>query len=131
MRRLFFKYLRRHARILSGLLLVLAGVVVLSPVSPLSPVRPLAAQAAVAGAAPADGYAVANDGALDTVNLAGTWSFTPVSPAAPSISIPADAAGNTVILAFGAVNFQATLTIGSTVVGTTTTSFLPTSFNLT
>ena len=157
MRRFFFKRLRCHARILSGLLLVLAGVVALSPVSPLSPVRPLAAQAAVAGAAPTDGYAVANDGALDTVNLAGTWSFTPVSPAAPttsiqvpgggwvkqgftttneaiysrSITIPADAAGNTVILAFGAVNFQATLTIGSTVVGTTTTSFMPTSFNLT
>ena len=181
MKRVFPDRKRPPARVLAGVLLATTALFAVSPSSASatsSPQRPSvgksastpAAQAGVrsnspvslatpqtAGAGPTDGYAVANDGALDTVDLSGTWSFTPVSPAAAtttiqvpgggwvkqgftstteavysrSITIPADAAGNTVMLDFGAVNFQATLKIGSTTVGTTTTSFMPTSFNLT
>ena len=180
MKRLSFSSRSRHLRVLTGFLLASTALLAVSPSSSASATAPApgsrasasaSAQAAgvrsqspkspataqTAAAAPTDGYAVANDGAFDTVDLSGTWSFTPVSPAAPattiqvpgggwvkqgftstteaiysrSITIPADAAGGTVMLDFGAVNFQATLSIGSTVVGTTTTSFMPTSFDLT
>ncbi|WP_433888953.1 RICIN domain-containing protein [Streptomyces sp. CA-111067] len=178
MREPVFYHRRRHARVLTSLIVVATAVLfgaasasqaALASSAPASapqapapasasasaPASPRAAQAV--GAAPTDGYAVADDGALSTVDLSGAWSFTPVSPAAPatsiqvpgggwvkqgftstteavyarSITIPASAAGNAVILALGAVNFQATLKIGSTTVGTTTTSFKPTSFDLT
>ena len=115
------------------------------------------AAAAVAAPAVQDGYAVANNGAVASVDLAGTWNFTPLDPAAGTttiqvpgggwikqgftttkearysrtVTIPSTGGPQTVMLELGAVNHQATLRIGSTVVGTRTTSFTPSTFDLT
>jgi beta-galactosidase/beta-glucuronidase len=115
------------------------------------------ATAAVAAPPVQDGYAVANNGAVASVDLAGTWSFTPLDPPAStttiqvpgggwikqgftatkqarysrSVTIPSTGGPQTVMLELGAVNHEATLRIGTVVVGTRTTSFTPSSFDLT
>jgi hypothetical protein len=88
-------------------------------------------------------------------SLAGTWTFTPSGQAATTIPVPGggwiaqgfrsvDTAryqrtatvpdlglAQATYLEFGAINHQATLTVDSTVVGTQTTSFTPSVFDVT
>ena len=101
-----------------------------------------------------DGAASAN-GALASVDLAGTWSFTPKGGAATSIAVPgggwmkqgfSDVSEATyersitvpdtgrpqvTKIEFGAVNHQATLAVDGVTVATNTTSFTPSSFDIT
>lgn len=104
-----------------------------------------------------DGFAVANTGAIASVDLSGRWDFTPVQPSGPTssitvpgggwikqgftgvseaiysrqVTVPDTGGAQTVMLELGAVNHQATLTIDGRTVGTTTTSYMPASFDLT
>ena len=88
-------------------------------------------------------------------SLAGTWTFTPSGAAATTITVPGGGwvaqgfrstneanyqrmatvpdlgRAQATYLEFGAVNHQATLTVDSTMVGTQTTSFTPSVFDVT
>jgi hypothetical protein len=89
-----------------------------------------------------------------STSIAGTWNFTPTGGSqmqiqvpgggwekqgvtassgtyATQITIPDSGAPQTTLLDFGAVNFQATLTIDGNMVGTNTTSFTPSIFDIT
>lgn len=100
-----------------------------------------------------DGFTAGN-AALRSVDLAGTWSFTPAGRAATSITVPGggwykqgftdvnEATYSRTItvpdsgqpqstwIEFGAVNHQATLSVDGQVVATKTTSFTPSSFDI-
>ena len=89
------------------------------------------------------------------MSLAGTWTFTPSGAAATTITVPGGGwvaqgfritnqahyqrmatvpdlgRAQATYLEFGAVNHQATLTVDSTMVGTQTTSFTPSVFDVT
>jgi beta-galactosidase/beta-glucuronidase len=91
---------------------------------------------------------------LASVDLAGTWTFTPLGQSATTITVPGGGwykqgfttvneadyqrsitvpnAGvpQTTIIEFGAVNYQAALYINNTLVGTNTTAFLPSEFDI-
>ncbi|WP_158852931.1 RICIN domain-containing protein [Saccharothrix deserti] len=112
-----------------------------------------AAQVAPAASTNLDGFS-AGTGALASVDLAGSWSFTPSGRAATSITVPGGGwykqgftdvneatysrtvtVPNTgqpqsVWIEFGAVNHQATLSVDGRVVGTQTTSFTPSNFDI-
>ena len=88
-------------------------------------------------------------------SLAGTWTFTPSGAAATTITVPGGGwvaqgfrstneanyqrmamvpnlgRAQATYLEFGAINHQATLTVDSTMVGTNTTSFTPSVFDVT
>jgi hypothetical protein len=87
-------------------------------------------------------------------SIAGTWDFTPAGGSkrtiqvpgggwlkqgitassatyATSITIPDSGAAQTTLIEFGAVNFQATLSVDGKEVGTNTTSFTPSVFDVT
>ncbi|WP_235502567.1 RICIN domain-containing protein [Kitasatospora sp. Root187] len=100
-----------------------------------------------------NGFTTGN-GAITSVDLAGTWSFTPKGRSATSINVPGGGwykqgftdvneatysrtvtVPNTgqpqsVWIEFGAVNHQATLSVDGQVVGTQTTSFTPSNFDI-
>ncbi|GAB3805753.1 RICIN domain-containing protein [Micromonospora zhanjiangensis] len=130
-------------------------------------VRPAAAEPAVAADRPAaaaaepvatvaaapDGVAAGN-GAITSVDLAGTWSFTPSGRGTTSITVPGGGwykqgftdvneavytrsitvpdAGRpqSTWIEFGAVNHQATLSVDGRTVGTRITSFTPSAFDI-
>ena len=116
---------------------------------------PAAAAAAEAAAAPAVDGLDAGEAAVASVDLAGTWSFTPAGRAATSIVVPgggwykqgftdvAEAVYSRTItvpdtgqpqsvwIEFGAVNHQATLSVDGRVVATRTTAFTPSAFDIT
>ncbi|WP_244211064.1 RICIN domain-containing protein [Amycolatopsis kentuckyensis] len=97
----------------------------------------------------------AGTGALDSVDLAGTWSFTPAGRATTSITVPGggwykqgftdvneavyarsltvpdSGVPQSVWIEFGAVNHQATLSVDGRVVATRTTAFTPSNFDIT
>ncbi|WP_431605715.1 RICIN domain-containing protein [Amycolatopsis melonis] len=99
--------------------------------------------------------AAAGNGALGSVDLAGTWSFTPAGRATTSITVPGGGwykQGFTDVneavysrsvtvpdsgrpqsawIEFGAVNHQATLSVDGRVVATRTTAFTPSNFDIT
>ena len=105
-------------------------------------------------AAGVDGVAAGN-AAIASVDLAGTWSFTPAGRAATSITVPGGGwykQGFTDVneavysrsitvpdsgqpqstwIEFGAVNHQATLSVDGRVVATQTTAFTPSNFDIT
>jgi hypothetical protein len=89
-----------------------------------------------------------------SASIAGTWDFTPAGGAkrtiqvpgggwmkqginassgtyATQITVPDSGAAQTTLIEFGAVNFQATLSVDGKEVGTNTTSFLPSVFDVT
>ena len=115
----------------------------------------LAAPVATGGVAAAgvDGVAAGN-AAIASVDLGGTWSFTPAGRAATSIAVPGGGwykQGFTDVneavysrsitvpdsgqpqstwIEFGAVNHQATLSVDGRVVATQTTAFTPSNFDI-
>lgn len=112
----------------------------------------LAAPGAVA-AAGADGVAAGN-AAIASVDLSGTWTFTPAGRAATtiavpgggwykqgftdvneavysrSITVPDSGQPQSTWIEFGAVNHQATLSVDGRVVATQTTAFTPSNFDI-
>ena len=104
-------------------------------------------------AAGVDGVAAGN-AAIASVDLSGTWSFTPAGRAATSIAVPGGGwykQGFTDVneavysrsitvpdsgqpqstwIEFGAVNHQATLSVDGRVVATQTTAFTPSNFDI-
>ncbi|MGW3890431.1 RICIN domain-containing protein [Micromonospora chokoriensis] len=112
---------------------------------------PVATQSVAA--AGVDGVAAGN-GAIASVDLSGTWSFTPSGRAATSITVPGGGwykQGFTDVneavysrsitvpdsgqpqstwIEFGAVNHQATLSVDGRVVATQTTAFTPSNFDI-
>jgi hypothetical protein len=89
-----------------------------------------------------------------SMSIAGTWDFTPAGGTKMSIqvpgggwvkqginassgtyqtqvTVPSSGAAQTTLIEFGAVNFQATLSVDGTMVGTNTTSFTPSVFDVT
>ena len=108
-----------------------------------------------AGQAGAAGGCVAQTSAdPSTTSIAGTWDFTPAGGSkrsiqvpgggwakqgvnaasgtyATQITVPASGAAQTTLIEFGAVNFQATLSVDGKEVGTNTTSFTPSVFDVT
>ena len=89
-----------------------------------------------------------------STSIAGTWDFTPAGGSkrtiqvpgggwlkqgvsassgtyATSITVPDSGAAQTTLIEFGAVNFQATLSVDGKEVGTNTTSFTPSVFDVT
>ena len=104
-------------------------------------------------AAGVDGVAAGN-AAIASVDLSGTWSFTPAGRAATSITVPGGGwykQGFTDVneavysrsitvpdsgqpqstwIEFGAVNHQATLSVDGRVVATQTTAFTPSNFDI-
>ncbi|MGD0835938.1 MAG: glycoside hydrolase family 2 TIM barrel-domain containing protein [Polyangia bacterium] len=102
------------------------------------------------------GGACANQATTDpyTTSIAGTWTFTPTGGTQTSIQVPGggwlkqginatsgtyatqitvpdSGAAQTTLIEFGAVNFQATLSVDGKTVGTNTTSFTPSVFDVT
>ncbi|MGW0763776.1 RICIN domain-containing protein, partial [Streptomyces sp. NPDC002814] len=121
-------------------------------IAPRASVTPDGAGAGVEAAA-TDSVSAGN-AALTFVDLAGTWSFTPVGRATTSISVPGGGwykQGFTDVneavyarsitvpdsgqpqstwIEFGAVNHQATLSVDGRVVATQTTAFTPSNFDI-
>src|SRR3954447_6123798 len=130
------------AVVLGGLTLAVQGPALAAPGS----------TGAVA-AAGVDGVAAGN-AAIASVDLAGTWSFTPAGRGATSITVPGggwNKQGFTDVneavysrsitvpdsgrpqstwIEFGAVNHQATLSVDGRVVATQTTAFTPSNFDI-
>ncbi|MFD9357284.1 RICIN domain-containing protein [Streptomyces sp. NPDC060031] len=117
---------------------------------------PASAAPASASAAPVsdiNGFTAGN-AAIRSVDLAGTWSFTPKGRSATSITVPGggwykqgftdvneatysrtvtvpnSGQPQSVWIEFGAVNHQATLSVDGQVVATQTTSFTPSNFDI-
>lgn len=115
---------------------------------------PAAASGPAAAVAGVDGF-TAGDAAIASVDLSGTWSFTPsgqgttsitvpgggwykqgftnVSEAvySRSITVPSTGQPQSVWIEFGAVNHQATLSVDGQAVATQTTAFTPSKFDIT
>src|SRR5689334_23806089 len=112
------------------------------------------ALAAQVAAQPAPAAAAAGPAAIASVDLAGTWSFTPAGRGATSITVPGggwykqgftdvnEAVYSRTVtvpdsgqpqstwIEFGAVNHQATLSVDGRVVATQTTAFTPSNFDI-
>src|SRR3954452_3660040 len=130
------------AVVLGGLTLTIHGPALAAP----------GAMGAVA-AAGADGVAAGN-AAIASVDLSGTWGFTPAGRAATtiavpgggwykqgftdvneavyarSITVPDSGQPQSAWIEFGAVNHQATLSVDGRVVATQTTAFTPSNFDI-
>ncbi|MGW3993128.1 RICIN domain-containing protein [Amycolatopsis sp. NPDC004772] len=143
--------MRRHLR--RGLPVLLALLIAL-PASPPAAGARIAAPVPAASVSQVDGVAAGN-GALGSVDLAGTWSFTPAGRAttsiivpgggwykqgftdvteavyARSVTVPDSGQPQSVWIEFGAVNHQATLSVDGRVVATRTTAFTPSEFDIT
>ncbi|MEV6036806.1 RICIN domain-containing protein [Nonomuraea sp. NPDC052116] len=139
--------MRGRSIALATSMILVAGIVA----SPQSSAAAAPAAAQIAAAAPA--FAAGNT-PLASVDLAGTWSFTPAGRAATTITVPGggwykqgftdvnEAVYSRTItvpdtgrpqstwIEFGAVNHQATLSVDGTVVATQTTSFTPSNFDI-
>src|SRR5580765_6994489 len=108
-----------------------------------------AGQGGAAGACPPQSAADPS-----TTSIAGTWDFTPAGGSkrsiqvpgggwlkqgvnassatyATQVTVPASGAAQTTLIEFGAGNFQATLSVDGKEVGTNTTSFTPSMFDVT
>jgi ricin-type beta-trefoil lectin protein/glycosyl hydrolase family 2 len=116
--------------------------------------QPAAAAQPAAAPQPAPAAAAAGAAAIASVDLAGTWSFTPTGRGATSITVPGGGwykqgftdvneavysrsitvpdAGQpqSTWIEFGAVNHQATLSVDGRVVATQTTAFTPSNFDI-
>src|SRR3954467_3156939 len=130
----------------------LAGAVLLAIIGTVQTAA--AGQSAVA-TPPAPAAAAAGAAAITSVDLAGTWSFTPAGRGATSITVPGGGwykQGFTDVnealysrsvtvpdsgqpqsawVEFGAVNHQATLSVDGRVVATQTTAFTSSKFDIT
>ncbi|KOX21545.1 beta-galactosidase [Saccharothrix sp. NRRL B-16348] len=134
----------------------LAGATLLATIGTVQPAAAgqpaVATQPTVTAAAAA--AATAGVAAIASVDLAGTWSFTPAGRATTSISVPGggwykqgftdvnEAVYSRTItvpdsgqpqstwIEFGAVNHQATLSVDGRVVATQTTAFTPSNFDI-
>ncbi|MGC4747019.1 RICIN domain-containing protein [Micromonospora sp. DT201] len=137
------------ATVTLGLTLTLGGLPLATPESALA--APVETQSVAA--AGLDGVAAGN-AAITSVDLAGTWSFTPsgrgtTSIAVPgggwykqgftdvneavysrSITVPDSGQPQSTWIEFGAVNHQATLSVDGRVVATQTTAFTPSNFDI-
>jgi len=129
-----------------------ALVVVGAPAGVVGP-SAVAQAATAASSAAVDGVAAGN-GALASVDLAGSWGFTPAGRAATTITVPGggwykqgftdvnEATYSRTVtvpntgqpqsawIEFGAVNHQATLSVDGKVVATQTTAFTPSNFDI-
>src|SRR3954447_14056988 len=129
----------------------LAGATLLAIIDTAQPAA--AAQPAVA-TQPAVAAAAAGAAAIASVDLAGTWSFTPTGRGATSITVPGGGwykqgftdvneavySRNITVpdsgqpqstwIEFGAVNHQATLSVDGRAVATQTTAFTPSNFDI-
>ncbi len=114
-----------------------------------------AATAATAATTASPQNLTATNAALQSVDLSGSWSFTPAGQGQTSITVPGGGwykQGFTTVgeavysrtvtvpdtgqpqsvwIEFGAVNHQATLSVDGRVVGTQTTAFTPSNFDIT
>ncbi|WP_433125318.1 RICIN domain-containing protein [Micromonospora sp. CA-240977] len=137
------------ATVALALPLTLGGLTLATPGSALA--APVAKQSVAA--AGLDGVAAGN-GAIASVDLSGTWSFTPSGRGTTSITVPGGGwykQGFTDVneavysrsitvpdsgqpqstwIEFGAVNHQATLSVDGRVVATQTTAFTPSNFDI-
>ncbi|MEV8436118.1 RICIN domain-containing protein [Actinosynnema sp. NPDC051121] len=153
--------MRRHLRqtrrerftpVLAAAAALLTAVVGTHPAAAADP-RP-AQPVPTASTSQLDGV-TAGDAAIGSVDLAGTWSFTPAGRATTSITVPGGGwykQGFTDVneavysrsvtvpdsgqpqsawIEFGAVNHQATLSVDGQVVATRTTAFTPSKFDIT
>src|SRR5947209_7533703 len=132
--------------------LATAALAVVAQTGIVSPAA--AAQAAPAAAAATLDGGAAGNGALASVDLAGSWGFTPAGRAATTITVPGggwskqgftdvnEATYSRTVtvpntgqpqsawIEFGAVNHQATLSVDGQVVATQTTAFTPSNFDI-
>ncbi|MFD4872455.1 sugar-binding domain-containing protein [Streptomyces sp. NPDC058420] len=139
---------RRFAQLCVAAAALLAGVLAAPPSASAAPVP-----ASATTVSDINGF-TAGDAAIRSVDLAGTWSFTPKGRAATSITVPgggwykqgfADVNEATysrtvtvpdtgqpqsVWIEFGAVNHQATLSVDGQVAATQTTSFTQSNFDI-
>ncbi|MFG2049497.1 RICIN domain-containing protein [Micromonospora sp. NPDC048935] len=137
------------ATVALALPLTLGGLTLATPGSALG--APVATQGVAA--AGLDGVAAGN-AAITSVDLSGTWNFTPAGRAATTITVPGGGwykQGFTTVneavysrsitvpdsgqpqstwIEFGAVNHQATLSVDGRVVATQTTAFTPSNFDI-
>ena len=114
-----------------------------------------AATAATAATTASPQNLTATNAALESVDLSGSWSFTPAGQGTTSITVPGggwykqgfttvgeavysrtitvpdSGQPQSVWIEFGAVNHQATLSVDGRVVGTQTTAFTPSKFDIT
>ncbi len=131
---------------------LLAAAVQAAPISVAA--APVATAPAAAPAAAVNGVTAGN-AAIGSVDLAGSWGFTPAGRPATSITVPgggwykqgftdvSEAVYSRTItvpdsgqpqsawIEFGAVNHQATLSVDGRVVATQTTSYTPSNFDIT
>ncbi|MEU1590492.1 RICIN domain-containing protein [Micromonospora sp. NPDC005710] len=137
------------ATVALALPLTLGGLTLAPPRSTLA--APVATQSAAA--AGLDGVAAGN-AAITSVDLAGTWNFTPAGRGATtiavpgggwykqgftdvneavysrSITVPDSGQPQSTWIEFGAVNHQATLSVDGRVAATQTTAFTPSNFDI-
>ncbi len=145
---------RRFRPVTAAAAVLLTAVVGMHPATAAGP-RPTASTAAVPAASAADvnGFTAGN-AAIASVDLAGTWGFTPAGRSATSITVPGggwykqgftdvnEAVYSRTItvpdsgqpqstwIEFGAVNHQATLSVDGRTVATSTTAFTPSNFDI-
>ncbi|GAA3850470.1 RICIN domain-containing protein [Streptomyces lacrimifluminis] len=139
---------RRFAQLFVAVTALLAGVLAVPVSAAAAPVS-----AAATTVTDINGFTAGN-GAIRSVDLAGTWGFTPKGRAATSINVPGggwykqgftdvneatysrtvtvpnSGQPQSVWIEFGAVNHEATLSVDGQVVGTQTTSFTPSNFDI-
>ncbi|MEV0531447.1 RICIN domain-containing protein [Kitasatospora sp. NPDC050463] len=138
----------------SRITVALLAAAVAAPVAAAS--RPASSSlpaAPVASVSDLNGFTAGN-GATASVDLSGTWSFTPAGKSATSITVPGggwykqgftdvreavysrsitvpdSGQPQSVWIEFGAVNHQATLSVDGRVVATQTTAFTPSNFDI-
>ena len=145
---------RRFTPVTAAAAVLLTAVVGMHPATAAGP-RPTASTAAVPAASAADvnGFTAGN-AAIASVDLAGTWGFTPAGRSATSITVPGggwykqgftdvnEAVYSRTItvpnsgqpqstwIEFGAVNHQATLSVDGQTVASRTTAFTPSNFDI-
>ena len=144
---------RRFTPVLAATAVLLTAVAGPDPATAAGS-RPTASTAAAPAVSTPDGFTAGN-AAIGSVDLAGTWSFTPAGRPTTSITVPGGGwykqgftdvneavysrsvtvpdtgQPQSVWIEFGAVNHQATLSVDGRVVATRTTAFTPSNFDIT
>ncbi|WP_060904913.1 RICIN domain-containing protein [Streptomyces scabiei] len=139
---------RRFAQLFVVVAALFAGALAAPPPASAAPMA-----ASTTTVTDIDGFTAGN-AAIRSVDLAGTWGFTPKGRSATSITVPGGGwykqgftdvneatytrtvtvpdtgQPQSVRIEFGAVNHQATLSVDGQVVGTQTTSFTPSNFDI-
>jgi ricin-type beta-trefoil lectin protein/glycosyl hydrolase family 2 len=147
---------RRHRRFTAAIAATAALITAVAGTASAAGPRPAAPAVAVPTASAPDVNGVtAGNAAIGSVDLAGTWSFTPAGRATTSITVPGGGwykqgftdvneavysrsvtvpdtgQPQSVWIEFGAVNHQATLSVDGRQVATRTTAYTPSNFDIT